>query len=490
MKLRELFENTSIHRDIDIKGITNNSSEVRPGYLFVALKGNRSDSSQFIPDAINRGATVIVCERKNSRENRPDPIFLEVDSTKDIIWRLAKRFYGDPSSRVSVTGITGTNGKTTTSFLLRNILQVSGISTGRLGTIDYVIGDRKIPAVLTTPDILKVNQYLSQMELNGCSACVMEVSSHGLMQGRVEGINFKAAVYTNLGRDHLDYHKTIEDYLEAKTTLFRRLKRDSWAVVNIDDPYSEYILQNTLASVIGYGIRNVTSADIRYKLRARGISFSSSGMRFLISGFGETFSMETKLQGFHNVYNILAAAGAGLSYGASIDAVREGISITGDIPGRMERINLGQPFNVFIDYAHTPDALENVLNTLRDTAKARIILIFGCGGDRDKEKRPLMGRIAGRLADYSIITTDNPRGEDPGQIIKDIERGFVTNNYKTIPDRRDAIREAIETAQPQDVLLIAGKGHENYQILRHTVVPFSDRAVVEEFIRTYAGSVY
>lgn len=472
--------------DIDVKGITNNSNEVRPGYLFIALKGARTDGNEFIQDAINRGASVIVCEKEIQRQD--GVVFIKVDSTRDIIWQLGKKFYGDPSSRLKVIGITGTNGKTTTSFLIRDIFQASGISTGLLGTIDYVIGDRKIPAALTTPDVLKVNQYLSQMAASGCSACVMEVSSHALEQGRVEGINFQTGVYTNLGRDHLDYHRTIENYLEAKTRLFRRLNRDSWAVINIDDPYSGYIMENTLANVIGYGIRNVTSTNIKFKIRARGMRFFNSGMRFSVDPLG--FSVETRLIGYHNVYNILAAIGASLSAGVSEDAIVEGVSITKEIPGRLERVELGQPFSVFIDYAHTPDALENVLNTLRSiNNKARIILVFGCGGDRDKDKRPLMGRIAGRLADCTIITTDNPRSEDPVQIISDIERGFVSDNYKVVSDRKDAIGEAIEIAQSGDVLLIAGKGHENYQILRHTVVPFSDRAVVEDYLKVYAGSV-
>lgn len=487
MRLSELFEN--VPKDVDIKGITNNSNEVRPGYLFIALKGTKTDGSAFIPDAISRGASVIVSDRETQKQN--GVVFIKVDSIQDTIWRLGKRFYGDPSSRLKVIGITGTNGKTTTSFLIRNILQASGIPTGLLGTIDYVIGDRKIPAVLTTPDVLKVNQYLSYMVENGCNACVMEVSSHALDQGRVEGINFGACVYTNLGRDHLDYHKTIENYLEAKTKLFRRLSRNSWAVVNIDDPYSCYIMENTLADVIGYGIKNVTSTNIRYKIRAKGIRLSSTGMIFSVyaSGFKEGFQIETSLLGYHNIYNILAAVGVGLSCGISIDAIREGVSITRDVPGRLERVDLGQPFSVFVDYAHTPDALENVLNTFRTITKGRIILVFGCGGDRDKDKRPLMGRIAGRLADYSIITTDNPRTEDPMQIISCIERGFVSSNYKVMPDRRDAIGEAVEFSQSGDVLLIAGKGHENYQILRNTVVPFSDREVVEGCLKEYAGSI-
>lgn len=491
MKLSELFKDIPIAKNIDIKGITNNSNEVKPGYLFIAVRGARIDGNNFIPDVINRGASAIVTEKEWPNTN--GTIFMKVDSIENIIWQLGKRFYGDPSSKLKVVGITGTNGKTTTSYLIKSILEKAGISTGLMGTIDYVIGDRKIPASLTTPDILKVNQYLTQMEEAGCKACVMEVSSHALEQGRVNGINFNIGVYTNLGRDHLDYHRTIDNYLDSKTRLFRNLSRDSWAVINVDDPYSSNILQNTLANVIGYGIGNVSSANIRFKIKAKGIRFSDSGMRFsvLATGFNEGFSIETKLIGYHNVYNILASVGTSLALGISVDAIKEGVYVTEEIPGRLQKIDLGQPFSVFIDYAHTPDALENVLNTLRMITKARLLLLFGCGGDRDKEKRPLMGRIASRLSDYTIITTDNPRTEEPMQIIRDIERGFIGTNYKVIEDRREAIREAIDICQPGDVLIIAGKGHENYQILKHTVVPFSDKNVVEEVLKEkeYAGII-
>lgn len=489
MKLSELFKDIPIPKDIDIKGITNNSNEVRPGYLYIAIKGTHMDGNDFIPEAIGRGAVAIVTE--GEWQNTSGTVFIKVSSTKDIIWQLAKRFYGDPSTRMKVIGITGTNGKTTTSFLVRNILQKAGISTGLLGTIDYLIGDRKIPASLTTPDVLKVNQYLAQMGEAGCKVCVMEVSSHALEQGRVKGIDFGVGIYTNLGRDHLDYHRTLDNYLSSKARLFKNLNRRSWAVVNIDDPYSGSILQSTLANVIGYGIGNISSAEIGFKIKARGIRFSSSGMKFsvLATGFNVGFPIETKLIGYHNVYNILAAIGAVLTFEVSPDAIREGVYMTEEIPGRLQRIDMGQPFSVYIDYAHTPDALENVLNTLRQITKARLLLLFGCGGDRDKEKRPLMGRIASRLSDYTIITTDNPRTEEPAQIIKDIEKGFIGSNYKIIEDRREAIREAIDICQPGDVLIIAGKGHENYQILKHTVVPFSDKAVVEEVLREYAGSI-
>lgn len=488
MRLSELFSDIPITKDIDIKGITNNSNEVKPGYLFAAVKGTKTDGSRFIEDAVSRGASAILCEKEARLSN--NVIFINVNCVSDLLWRLGKKFYRDPSSRLSVIGITGTNGKTTTSYLIRNIFEKAGITTGLLGTINYLIGRRQIPAELTTPCALKVNKYLGEMIDNGCKACVMEVSSHALEQGRVNGIDFKAAVYTNLGRDHLDYHKTIDNYLEAKTKLFKKLNSDSWAVVNMDDPYSKNILHNTLSNVTGYGIGSVTSSDLKYKIRAKGIVGSHSGTRFSVhaAGFNEAFSVETKLIGNHNVYNILASIGTALIFGIDTEIIKEGIFYTDEIPGRLEEIDMGQPFGFFIDYAHTPDALENVLNTMRGITKNRLILVFGCGGDRDKGKRPLMGRIANRMADYTIITTDNPRGEDPLSVISDIEKGFVSDNYRSIRDRKDAIKEAINICKNGDVLLIAGKGHENYQILQNTVVPFSDRSVAEEFLKVYAGS--
>lgn len=485
MKLSELFREIHVRLDTDIKGITNNSNEVKPGYLFAAVKGSRANGSQFIEDAINRGGAAVVCENEYSSRNNVS--FVKVDSVQKVLPEIAKRFYGNPSSKLIMTGITGTNGKTTTAYLLRNIYLSAGIPTGLLGTIDYIIGDRRIPAELTTPDVLKVNQYLSQMLENKCKACVMEVSSHALTQGRVSGINFHTCIYTNLGRDHLDYHKSVENYLDTKTKLFKNLTENDWAVVNIDDPYSEYVLKNTGAKIVGYGIDkiSISSVPMDLKLRARGVKFDSSGMKFSVytSGFGNGFLVETKLIGYHNIYNILAAAGAALASGISEDAVKQGILMTENVSGRLEKVDEEQPFGVFIDFAHTPDALESALHTVKNITKNKVILVFGCGGDRDKEKRSLMGRIAGRMADYSVITADNSRSEDPAQIISQITKGFTGDNYKVIIDRKEAIYTALKLAEPGDVVLIAGKGHENYQISKNMSVPFNDKEVTAKLLR-------
>jgi UDP-N-acetylmuramoyl-L-alanyl-D-glutamate--2,6-diaminopimelate ligase len=487
--LSELFEKININKDVDIKGITNDSKEVRPGYLFVAVKGLKTDGNIFIDEAIGRGAVAVISEQDFLQKN--GTVFIKVGSIKEILWKVSKNFYNDPSTRLKMTGITGTNGKTTTAYLIKNIFQSARIQAGLLGTIEYVIGERKIPASLTTPDVLKINQYLLQMIENKCQACVMEVSSHAAEQGRIEGVNFNTCVYTNLGRDHLDYHKTIDNYLNAKAKLFSSLNKDSWAVINIDDPYSDQIIKNTKAKIIGYGINIVNTSNTPFKLKARGIEMSARSMKFFVDAafFKKRICIETKLIGRYNIYNILGAVGAAFSFGISEDSIKEGIRLTENVSGRLERIDVGQSFNVFVDFAHTPDAMESVLETVRYITKGKLILVFGCGGDRDKEKRPLMGRVAGRMADYTFITSDNSRSEDPFQITSEIEKGFTNKTYKVIIDRKEAMREAVSIAEKGDSVVIAGKGHENYQIFKNTMIPFSDKDVVFNLLREYAGTI-
>lgn len=498
MNLSELLKETGleIKKDLRVEGITNNSKEVKPGYMFFAVKGSKTDGNFFVNEAVERGASVVISENDYSKNN--DIVFIKIDSVQDIMWKIAKKYYNNPSERIDVVGITGTNGKTTTAFIIKNIFEAAGIKTGILGTIEYVIGERKIPAPLTTPNILKVNQYISQMREAGCSACVMEISSHALEQGRVNGVDFRTGVFTNLGRDHLDYHKTVDDYLGAKAKLFEKLRSEDWAVINGDDPYSEKIFASAKSNKVVYGIRALPNLEKVNSIKTRGIKFSHSGMKFSVNvnGFEHLdakvtpgFMIDTKLLGYHNVYNILAAVGTALSMGISSDAIRQGVFATDNVPGRLERIDHGQSFNVFVDFAHTPDALESALHAVRHITKGRIILVFGCGGDRDKEKRPLMGRVASRLADYTFITSDNPRSEDPHQIINEIEKGFVGNAYKIISDRKDAVIEALSLANPEDNVLIAGKGHENYQILKDTVIPFNDKDIAGEFFKNYAASI-
>lgn len=488
MKLSQLLQGIPTNKitgcpDIDINGIASDSRQVRPGYLFVAVKGRNVTGYQFIEEARKRGAAAVIAD-KEYPYNKSITLVI-VDSPHNTLCQLASRFYGNPGSKLKLFGITGTNGKTTTSYLIHSIFKKAGIKTGLLGTIDYILGeDRKIPSVLTTPDVLSLNRFLGEMCKTGCSACVMEVSSQALDQGRTDGIPYKVAVFTNFSRDHLDYHNTEGKYLETKAKLFRGLSQKGWAVVNLDDPYHNIILQNTLAKVAGYGIRNVYSSDTWLKIKARAIKFGDCGTKFSVDakGFGARFSLETSLIGVHNIYNILAAVGVALCQGIPIISIQEGILSAENIPGRFQQLKLGQPFKIIIDYAHTPDALENILNTISNITTGKIILIFGCGGNRDKDKRPIMGRIASQKADYVFLTTDNPRQEEPGNIIEDIKRGFVNDNYKVIASRKDAIIEGLCMASLGDSVVIAGKGHENYQVLKDTVVPFSDKAVVENFL--------
>lgn len=471
--------------DTEVTGLAVDSQRVRPGYLFIAVKGQNKDGYHFIEDAIARGAVAVITDREYT--STKGITVLVADSPRDILSKLAARFYNYPGDKMDLIGITGTNGKTTTAYLIKSILEKSTLKTGLLGTINYFLGERIIPANLTTPDVVTINYFLRQMLDNGCRAGVMEVSSHAIDQERIAGIPFNIAVFTNISKDHMDYHKTIEQYLNTKSRLFRSLSSKGWAIVNLDDPYYSTVIRDVSAKVIGYGIRNVSSIPLDYKIKAKAIKFEKNSMDFLIDavGFGARFSVKTQLIGFHNAYNILAAISVGLAMNIPIDTIQEGILAMKNIPGRLQRIPSDKPFEVFIDYAHSPDALENVLATIRDVTSGKLIVVFGCGGNRDKYKRPVMGRIASQRADYTILTTDNPRDEVPINIIHDIERGFIGDNYKVIVDRKEAIIEGLFMADSGDSVVIAGKGHENYQVFKDTTVPFSDQSVVSKFLAEY-----
>lgn len=487
MKLSDLLKDIPKKKTVgslgvNITDIASDSRQVRRDGLFVAVKGVNADGFDFISDAIKRQAAAIISDRMFHSKGQITKII--VDSAQEVLPHIASKYYGNSGEKLKLIGITGTNGKTTTSFLIHSILEHANIKSGLLGTVDYIIGKRIIPAPLTTPDIISTNKYLAQMLENNCEACVMEVSSHALDQGRVNGLPFDGAVFTNLGRDHMDYHNSVKEYLSAKTKLFKSLSQEGFALINLDDSNCNAVMDNTLAKIIGYGIKNVHSSNVNLKIQARAVKMTDYGMSFSVDAplFGNRFDLQTSLIGLHNVYNILAAIGVGLNYGFSIDVIKEGIAAVRNVPGRLQKIDLRQPFKIFIDYAHTPDALECILNAVREITERKIILVFGCGGSRDKQKRPLMGRIASQYADYVIITTDNPRKENPKDIINDIKEGIISDNYDEIIDRKEAIITALKKAQLGDSVIIAGKGHENYQILKDTVVSFNDSHVVKEFI--------
>lgn len=463
---------------LDVESISCDSRDIQKNSLFVAVKGPISDGADFITQAIAKGAKVIAKEKGRSDADdfaNKDVCVLIVKDSKKFLRDILRRFYGDPSQIVRTIGITGTNGKTTISYLFESILRRAGKKCTVIGTVNYRLGDKIIPSKNTTPGIVDNQRYLSQMVREGTDYCVMEVSSHALDQGRVDAIDFKVGVFTNLTGDHLDYHKTMEEYFTAKALLFSRLSKSSCAVINIDDEYGLRLLPITRADITTYALNH--KADVT----AENIVLNFSQTAFTLKTPQGKISIQTKLIGRHNIYNILAAAAGCLAEGLSLETIRDGIENLAVVPGRLEQVVCGQDFNVFVDYAHTEDALKNVLTNLRVVSQARIIVVFGCGGDRDKTKRPKMGRVAGQLADWCILTSDNPRSEDPQSILKQVISGFEKTNYEVIADRETAIKKALLSAKKGDIVLIAGKGHETYQIFKDKTIDFDDREVVRNF---------
>jgi UDP-N-acetylmuramoyl-L-alanyl-D-glutamate--2,6-diaminopimelate ligase len=464
--------------DMPCTGVEYDSRTVKPGSVFVALPGQKADGATFAPQAVKSGAVAIVSERQRS-ENVAAP-WVVVGNARLALAHLASEFFGHPSRRMKVVGITGTNGKTTTSYLLQAIFEAAGTRCGLMGTVTYRIGERQIAATRTTPEAPDVQLLMRQMLDAGCRACVMEVSSHALAMHRVDGIRFAAGVFTNLTRDHLDFHHDMESYFTAKRRLFEILPADAPAVINVDDPRG--------ASLVDAVRRPVTYAINRGADVTPGpLSFGLDGLRFDVRMPQGVAHVESKLVGKPNVYNILAAATTAAALGIGIDAIEEGLRRLGGVPGRFELVSsAGDDITVVVDYAHTDDALRNLLETARPLASRRLITVFGAGGDRDRTKRPLMGMVAGRLSDVVVITSDNPRTEDPMRIIEEVKLGaepeMRQGNAEVVamPDRREAILHSIDRASVGDVVLIAGKGHEKYQEIGGRVTPFDDVAVARE----------
>jgi UDP-N-acetylmuramoyl-L-alanyl-D-glutamate--2,6-diaminopimelate ligase len=461
--------------DLEVKGITSNSKEVKKGFLFVAIKGNRQDGNHFIQEAITSGAGIIVVEKEVPQiKALAKAVFLVVHDCRKFFAQATHKFYGAPSNKVKVVGITGTNGKTTISYLIEAMAKESGYECGVIGTINYRFKGKATIAKNTTPGAGQLQSLLMRMHAQKVKYCAMEVSSHALDQERVAGINFSHAVFTNLTQDHLDYHKNLENYFLAKAKLFCALPPTSWAIINNDDKYNNRIKRLTRARVLTYGIKNKSD------LMAKQINFGMHSTEFCLVAPDINIRIKTKLVGRYNVYNILAAASWGISEKLPILDIKSAIEKIKNVTGRLERINRSKGFSIFVDYAHTPDALFNVISALRPLVKGKIIVVFGCGGERDKLKRPQMGKVVTELADYAIITSDNPRSENPGQIIKDIQQGIQKSNYCLVPGRGEAIRKGLSLIDKGDCLLIAGKGHEDYQILKNKVLKFNDRKVVRE----------
>jgi UDP-N-acetylmuramoyl-L-alanyl-D-glutamate--2,6-diaminopimelate ligase len=489
----EQFTNDTF-MNTDISGVAYDSRNVEEGYLFVAMKGEKYDGHKFIKEAIGNGAVAAIAERASDETGGRCVL---VKDARRALACISNNFYGRPSEDIAVIGITGTNGKTTTSYILKSVLESWGKDVGLIGTIQYMIKDRPYSAPHTTPESLEFQGFLRQMLLSGCTHAVTEISSHALAQCRVDGAVFQAAVFTNLTRDHLDFHATMEDYFRTKKRLFQELlDRRGTAIINIDDPYGKRLDSELRRSRPGLNILTC-GLTAEAAITARDIGVSFEGLRFTLSIEGEKFKISSRLTGIPNVYNLMSAVGAAVSLGVPMQAILEGIINPSGISGRFEKVEAGQKFLCVIDYAHTEDALERLISTAREIIKQssvvssqpvqeaspRIITVFGCGGDRDRGKRPGMGAVAAGLSDYVIVTSDNPRSEDPSDIIKEVVDGIGGSNYLIEPDRRVAITKAVEMAGDRDIVLIAGKGHEDYQEIKGVKYLFSDRDVVKEAIK-------
>jgi UDP-N-acetylmuramoyl-L-alanyl-D-glutamate--2,6-diaminopimelate ligase len=462
--------------DPEIRRIVHDSRRVGPGDLFVAIRGEKVDGLSHVPEAIARGAAAIVAEPA-----APGPLpvpWVRVPEARRALGRLSARLQGNPAERLVLAGVTGTNGKTTTALLLQAVLQRRFGGAGFLGTIGYRVGRRELPADRTTPDAALLQELLAEMVREGVPAASMEVSSHALALDRVEGCRFDLAVFTNLTRDHLDFHGDMEGYGAAKRRLFDLRKPGAPAVVNVGDPFGRLLAGQVGGRVVTYGPAG-EAADVR----AEAVACDLSGVSFDAVSAAGRFSVRSPLLGRFNADNLLAAAAGGLALEMPGEEVAAALSAVDRVPGRLERVEAGQPYAILVDYAHTPDALERLLSAVRELTDRKIILVFGCGGDRDRGKREPMGRIAGTLADIPIATSDNPRSEDPEAILADVERGLAASGatkFLRIADRRQAIRAAIDLANPGTVVVIAGKGHETSQVIGGREEPFDDRAIVAE----------
>jgi len=451
--------------------------------MFVALRGEKTDGHQFIGHAIEKGASVIVAEReeKNSRVT-----CLVVENTRTALADFSATFYGHAARKLKLAGVTGTNGKTTTAFLIKHMCESAGLRCGLVGTVRYEIGERILPAIRTTPESLDLQELLAQIANAGCKAAAMEVSSHALAQDRTRGLEWDVAVFTNLTQDHLDFHRTMENYFDAKMELFTGLatqeqKRKPVAIVNIDDRYGQQLLDkiDKRVAVVTYGM------GLRADFRASNYRAEFTGTSYHLDARGKNYLVRLPLIGRFNVANSVAALAAANALGINLRTAVFSLAKSPQVPGRLELVPAKRQFQVFVDYAHTPDALGNVLKTLRELEPHRLIAVFGCGGERDRQKRPLMAEMADRLADYSIITSDNPRKEDPNAIVAEIEKGFRSNHYEKIVDRTKAINRAVALTRPRDIVLIAGKGHENYQEFADYTIPFDDIQVARRAIEDH-----
>ena len=478
MKLKELLQGLvplemTADPEMEISHVTSDSRKVQPGGLFVAVAGFAADGNRFIPMAMEKGALVVVTGKKPVE----DIPYVLVSSDRYALAMIGTNYYGHPAETMTVIGVTGTNGKTSTTWLLKQVLEkAKNAKVGLIGTMENQIGHEVVPTERTTPESIELQALFARMRDAGCSYAVMEVSSHSICLDRVAGIHFDVAAFTNLTEDHLDFHKTMESYCDAKAVLFSRCDR---AVVNGDDQWTERILQNCHVPVLS------TSVQGSGELRAENVELKADGIRFTAVYAGEQVEILVPIPGKFTVYNVLSVLGIGLQLGVSL---KEAAAVLRDVAGVKGRVEVvptpGKPYTVLIDYAHTPDGLENVLSSVRGFCQGRLIAVFGCGGDRDPIKRPIMGRIGVEIADLAIITSDNPRTEDPSAIIADIEKGILgEKNYTIVENRQNAIHYAMDIGEKDDIIVLAGKGHETYQEIMGVKYHMDEREIVADYLR-------
>lgn len=471
MKLKELINCSENLGSLEITGVTCDSRKVEEGFAFVCIAGSVSDGHDYAQKALESGAAVIICERDLGLRNQ-----IIVQNTHSAFAQMSANWFKNPAKDLKLIGVTGTNGKTSVTYMLKKILEAKGYKVGLIGTIQNMIADEIIATNNTTPDAYELNRLFSAMKEKGCTYVIMEVSSHALDQCRVYDLDFEVAIFTNLTQDHLDYHITMDNYLQAKKKLFSMCKT---AIINLDDEYAQKIMEGIDCKVITYSTGNNSTYS------AKGINYRPASVDYELVSDDILQHISVKTGGKFTVYNSLCAICAALELGLDVKEIAQSISKLEGVKGRAEVVPTDKDFTVIIDYAHTPDGLKNILLTFRECKKRRLISLFGCGGDRDKTKRPIMGSIAARYSDFVIITSDNPRTENPSEIIKDILVGLdgTTTPYKVIENRIDAIKYAIRIAQPQDIIVLAGKGHETYQILSTGKIHLDEREIVAEALK-------
>lgn len=461
--------------DIDICKITIDSRRAKRGTLFVCIQGFNTDGHNYIESAVRNGCDAVICER--DVDNLPEGVTAyRVDNSREVLAKMASKLYDEPSKKFNLIGVTGTNGKTSTTYFMEEVLKAYNHKTGVVGTVEIRIGNDRVEmnlATSTTPDTVELNELLSQMADKSVDDVIMEVSSHGLELKKVDCLDFDIGIFTNLTQDHLDFHGTMENYCRAKAKLFKMCK---YGIINADDKWCDKIISEADCEITTFGIEN--ECDIR----AKNIEYLMDRVKFDVEIDGIDVNFELKVAGKFSVYNALGVIGAALAMGIPIDIIKKGIENIKGVPGRIQSIPNDKGFNVIVDYAHTPDGLENILNAVKVFTKGNIITVFGCGGDRDRTKRPIMGEIAAKLSNYCVVTSDNPRSEEPIDILKDIEAGVkpLTDKYELISDRREGIYKAVRLAKPGDTVVIAGKGHEDYEIFKDKTIHFDDVEVASE----------